>query len=182
MLCWSPQEQIPFSQLRAEVSSRPITFHILSSISFSRQSCWNELINSSKAAPLSAIVTPFTGGGPHVDCLHCWWLQSPPDPSVPLRLWTQQNQKIAWIGSIMGLDEPKQRLGRWGQWPMRYTLPRCILIKAFVFWQNWEGAKLACGDLGGVDRVENNGGDDMALRPSLHYLMRCIREVEGREA
>lgn len=37
-------------------------------------------MHSSKTVPMSTAVMPFTRGSPRVDCLHCWWLRSPPDP------------------------------------------------------------------------------------------------------
>ena len=161
-------------------------FHILSSISLSRQSCWKEFINSSKAALLSSTAMPSIGGGSHVHSLYCRMAPDPSDPTRPLSslcLRTQQNQTILWMGSSRGPNEPKWRLGRWDQWPISYRLHTWTPIKVFSFWLNWEGGRVGLWGPGG-ERAEVKILEEMiCLSGSLwHHLLRCIGKVVGREA
>lgn len=148
ILCWSPQE--PFLSYIQVCLLGQITFHILSSISPAGSHA-GEFINSSKAAPLSSTVMPSVGGGSYMGSLYCRMAPDPSDPIRPLRslcLWTEQNQTILWMGSSVGPNEPKWRLGRWDHWSISYRWHTWTPIKVFSFWLDWEGEKLVCGDLG----------------------------------
>ena len=52
------------------------------------------------------------------------------------------------MGSSVGPNEPKWRLGRWDHWSISYRWHTWTPIKVFSFWLDWEGEKLVCGDLG----------------------------------